>query len=71
VEALIKLFMSVPHRTTIDRRLKKLLPVIEAQMTTLRQQRSVVRRKSGGTKRLPSPFTSILTKVDTGEAFVS
>jgi hypothetical protein len=31
-------FMNVPHRTTIDRRLKKLLPEIEAQVAALGQQ---------------------------------
>ncbi len=33
-------FMSVPHRTTIDRRLKKLLPEVEAQVAALGQQLS-------------------------------
>src|SRR5215210_5481486 len=33
-------FMSVPHRTTIDRRLKGLLPEVEAQVTALGQQLS-------------------------------
>lgn len=32
--------ISVPHRTTIDRRLKKLLPEVEAQVATLGQQLS-------------------------------
>jgi hypothetical protein len=31
-------FMSVPHRTTIDRRLKRLLPEMEAQVAALGQQ---------------------------------
>jgi hypothetical protein len=33
-------FVSVPHRTTIDRRLKKLLPEVEAQVAALGQQLS-------------------------------
>ena len=33
-------FISVPHRTTIDRRLKKLLPEVEAQVVALGQQLS-------------------------------
>jgi hypothetical protein len=33
-------FMSVPHRTTIERRLKKLLPEVEAQVAALGQQLS-------------------------------
>ncbi|HKG97402.1 MAG TPA: hypothetical protein VKA97_06300 [Pyrinomonadaceae bacterium] len=31
-------FMSVPHRTTIDRRLKRLLPEVEAQVAAIGQQ---------------------------------
>src|SRR5215210_6316271 len=33
-------FISVPHRTTLDRRLKKLLPEVEAQVAALGQQLS-------------------------------